>query len=127
MADARKTLQFSKPLPSFVKLGNSLFERLQTGEAASTRVPVTVQLYRHAGSTTQRALEAMGLKPDSDWASILAFENASYSVTLEQVRQIIEMPDVYWVGEIHPRSMNDEVQAQIIRGYFNVDQSGPQG
>ncbi len=127
MADAKTTLQFSKPLPSFVKLGTSLFDRLQAGEASSTRVPVTVQLYRHAGGTTQQALEAMGLKPDSDWTSILAFENAKFSVTLEQVRQIIEMSDVYWVGEIHPRSMNDEVQSQIIRGYFAAGQAGPQG
>ncbi len=127
MADAKKTLQFSKPLPSFVKLGTSLFDRLQANQAASTGVPVTVQLYRHASSTTRRALEAMGLKPDSDWTSILAFENANYSVTLEQVRQIIELPDVYWVGEIHPRTMNDEVQAQIVRGFFAAGQAGPQG
>ncbi len=127
MADAKKTLQFSKPLPSFVKLGTSLFDRLQANGQASTRLPVTIQLYRHAGSTTRSALEAMGLKPDGDWVSILAYENAKFNVTLDQVRQIIEMPDVYWVGEIHKREMNDEVQAQIIRGYLNLSQSGPQG
>jgi hypothetical protein len=127
MADARTTLQFSRPLPSFVKLGDSLFGRLQANEAASTRVPVTVQLYRHAGSGARKSLEAMGLKPVSDWAQVLAFENAKFEATLDQVRQIVELPDVYWVGEIHPRKMNDEVQSQIIRGYFNVGQSGPQG
>ncbi|HET9032574.1 MAG TPA: S8 family serine peptidase [Dokdonella sp.] len=127
MADTRTTLQFSKPLPSFVKLGTSLFDRLQASEPSSTRVPVTVQLYRHAGSTARRALEAMGLKSDSDWESILAFENAKFSVTLDQVRQIIELPDVYWVGEVHKRELNDEVQSQIIRGYFNGSQSGPLG
>lgn len=127
MADAKAMLQFSKPLPSFVKLGSSLFERLQAGEAASTPVPVTVQVYRHSGQSARHALEAMGLKPDSDWSSILAYENAKFNVTLDQVRQIIEMPDVYWVGEIHPRTLNDEVQSQIIRGYFAAGQAGPVG
>ena len=127
MADARTVLQFSRPLPSFVKLGDSLFDRLQASQAGTTRVPITVQLYRHAATSTHKALEAMGLKPSNDWSPVLAFENAKFEATLDQVRQIIEMADVYWVGEIHPRTTNDEVQAQIVRGYFNGSQSGPQG
>ncbi len=127
LAGERKVLQFSQPLPSFVKLGTSLFERAQRGEAGSTRIPVTVQMYRHAdGATTKRALEALGLKPEGEWSPVLGYENARFSATLDQVRQIIEMPDVFWVGEIHPRTLNDEVQAQIVRGYFNGSQSGPQ-
>lgn len=127
LAAENKVLQFSQPLPSFVKLGTSLFDRVQRGEAGATRIPITVQMYRHAaGATSKRALEALGLKPENDWSPVLAYENAKFSASLDQIRQIIELPDVYWVGEIHPRTLNDEVQAQIVRGYFNGDQSGPQ-
>ncbi len=127
MADARQVLQFSRPLPSFVKLGDSLFTRLQANDPGTTRVPVTLQRYRHADTTTYRALAAMGLKPGSDWTALLAFENAKFEMTLDQVRQVIEWADVVWIGEVHPRATNDEVQSQIIRGYFSAGQTGPQG
>ncbi len=126
---AQKTmLQFSEPLPSFVKLGESLFARLQGTQAtaAGTLIPITVQMFRHAGGgATKQALAALGLKPSVDWSPILGYETARYDATLDQVRQIVERADVYWVGEVHERTLNDEVQAQIIRGYFNANQSGP--
>jgi len=129
LASQKTTLQFSAPLPSFVKLGDSLFARLQGTQptAAGTLIPITVQMYRHAGGgATKQALAAIGLKPTVDWSPILGYESAKYEATLDQVRQIIERPDVYWVGEVHPRTLNDEVQAQIIRGYFNTGNVGPQ-
>jgi len=123
----RQVLQYSAPFPSFIKLGTSLFERLQRGEDRSTSIRITLQLYRHAGNVaSKRALEAMGLKPDGTWTALLAYENAHFNVTLAQARAIIEFADVVWVGEVHPRSLHDEVQAQIIRGNFNAQQSGPQ-
>jgi hypothetical protein len=128
LAAQKTVLQFSAPLPSFVKLGESLYQRLQAAPAASSAlIPITVQMYRHAGgAATKQALAAMGLKPTVDWNPILGYESARYEATLEQVRQIIERADVYWVGEVHPRTLNDEVQAQIIRGYFNAGNTGPQ-
>jgi hypothetical protein len=128
LANGKKVLQFSQALPSFVKLGTSLFERAQRGEAGDTQIPVTIQIYHHADTAaTKKALERIGVKIDGDWSSVLKYENANFNATLAQVRQIIELPDVFWIGEVHPRTMNDEVQAQIIRGYFNANQSGPQG
>ncbi|WP_440222606.1 S8 family serine peptidase [Dokdonella sp. MW10] len=127
MADAKSVLQFSQPLPSFVKLGDSLFERLQRAESGTTRVPVLIQIVRHADTeATRKRLEELGIHPKSPWTPVLGYENAVYEATLDQVRRIIEFPDVFWIGEEHPRSLNDEVQAQIIRGYFNANQSGPQ-
>ncbi len=129
LAAQKNTLQFSAPLPSFVKLGDSLLARIQGTQAtaAGTLIPITVQIYRHAdGVVTKQALAAIGLKPTVDWSPILGYEVAKYEATLDQVRLIIENPDVYWVGEVHPRTLNDEVQAQIIRGYFNSGNTGPQ-
>lgn len=128
LAAQKTVLQFSEPLPSFVKLGESLFERTRTATSPSSeRIPITVQMYRHAdNAATMRSFEALGLKPNSDWSPILNYEIARFDATLDQVRRIIEFPDVYWVGEVHPRTLNDEVQAQIIRGYFNAGNTGPQ-
>lgn len=127
LAISKQVLQFSRPLPSFVKLDPALFERLQSHQASSTRVPVILQRYRNGSTATLKALEAMGLKPSSDWEQVLAFENAHFEVSLAQLRQIIELADVNWVGEVLPRTLNDEVQSQIVRGFFNAGQTGPQG
>ena len=127
LAAQKTVLQFSEPLPSFVKLGESLFERTRNASASSAPIPITVQMYRHAdGAATKRALEALGLKPTTDWSPILNYDIAKFEATLDQVRRIIEFPDVYWVGEVHPRTLNDEVQSQIIRGYLNAGSTGPQ-
>lgn len=127
MVEAKSVVQFSQPLPSFVKLETSLFGRLQaqTPWNAGT-VRVTVQVYRHAGvETTRKALDALGLKPLGGWSPILDYDNAEFLMTLDQVRAVIEYPDVYWVGESHEDELFDEVQAQIIRGHFNAGQTGP--
>src|SRR5690606_34594949 len=46
---------------------------------------------------------------------------------LGQARELIELPDVLWVGEFFEPTRNDEVQAQIIRRHMNNEQSAPLG
>lgn len=117
-------LQFSAPLPSFIKLGKTLAEAFQSNAPGDRLYTVTVQRYRTAGDGRQR-ITATGMKAQTDWQPVLDFENARFTGTLNQIRQAVELPDVYWVGEFLPREMMDEVQAQIVRGHFNGDQSGP--
>jgi hypothetical protein len=127
LAQEKKVLQFSEALPSFVKLGESLFERTQRNADGNAQLSVTVQLYRHGNvESTKKRLAQLGAKVDGEWTSLLGYENAKFTASLDQVRQIIELPDVFWVGEVHPRTLNDEVQAQVIRGYLNAARTGPQ-
>ena len=125
MVQAGQVLQFSAPLPGFIKLGNSLFDQLRQNGASTARLQVIVQRYRHDGTSGRERITALGLKPIDDWTPQLAYEIAGFEVSRDQLRELIELPDVYWVGEILPRELNDEVQAQIIRGAFNANQSGP--
>ena len=124
VAEAR-VLKFSQPLPGFIKLDNALFERLQNAAATADKVPVIVQRYRHDGDAGRERFSALGLKPLDDWTPQLGYEIARFEASDEQVRQLIDLPDVFWVGEYIAPTMNDEVQAQILRGEFNADQSGP--
>ncbi|MCB1573195.1 MAG: S8 family serine peptidase [Xanthomonadales bacterium] len=126
MAQAGNPLQYSQPLPAFIKLGNSLFTRLQQGADEGALLDVIVQRYRHGADADGRArIGALGLKPIDDWTPQLDYEVARFSASLAQVRALIELPDVYWVGEYLEPTLDDEVQAQIIRGNFNADLSGP--
>jgi hypothetical protein len=125
MVDSGKILQFSQALPGFIKLGDSLFDRLQHGSASSSPVPVIVERYRHDGASGRESFTALGLKPLDDWTPQLDYEIARFNLSLEQIRQLIDLPDVFWVGEYFAPSLNDEVQTQIVRGNFNASQSGP--
>jgi hypothetical protein len=130
LAQSGDVLQFSRPLPGFLKLGNSLFERIRNaaGQQAASRVPIIVQRFRHGEDTPGRErVAALGLKPDNDWTPQLGHEVARFSANLDQVRGLIELPDVVWVGEYFEPTLNDEVQAQVIRGHLNADASAPLG
>ena len=125
MAGEARVLQFSQPLPGFIKLGHSLFDRLQRGAGGGNKVSILVQRFRHDGDAGRERFAEIGLKPLDDWTPQLAFEIARFEVSDGQIRQLIDLPDVFWLGEYIAPTMNDEVQAQILRGGFNADQSGP--
>ena len=125
MAAEGHVLTFSQPLPGFIKLDNALFDRLLHAAAAGERVPIIVQRYRHDGDAGRDRFSAPDLKPLDDWTPQLAFEIARFEASNEQIRQLIDLPDVFWVGLYRAPTMNDEVQAQILRGQFNANQSGP--
>jgi hypothetical protein len=125
MVDSGRILQFSQALPGFIKLGDSLFDRLQQGGTGSTPIAVIVERYRHDGSSGREAFAALGLKPLDDWTPQLDYEIARFDLSLDQIRQLIDLPDVFWVGEYVAPTQNDEVQTQIVRGEFNADQSEP--
>lgn len=128
MRQAGGRIGFSAPLPGFIKLGNALFARLQSGNDASQAIAIVVQRVRNDDPAQSRArFSALGLKPLDDWSAQAGFEIARFEATPAQVRALIEFPDVLWTEEYRTPSLNDEVQAQIVRGHFNADQSGPFG
>lgn len=120
-------LQFSTVYHSFFKVGPTLRQKSGKDTPADTEVTVTVQMYRHADrAATEQALAGLGIQV-SDWSPILSFQNARFQVALGDLQAMANLPDVYWIGEVLPRELNDEVQAQIVAGNFNGDQSGPSG
>ncbi|MGB0133501.1 S8 family serine peptidase [Dokdonella sp.] len=126
LAQAGQILQYSTPLPGFIKLGNSLFDRMNDGSPGDAKVEIVIQRYRHAEDAASRQrFTDMGLKPVLDWSPQLDYEIARFDASLAQVREIIEWSDVFWVGEYFEPALDDEVQAQIIRGHLTADQSEP--
>ncbi|PIV33665.1 MAG: hypothetical protein COS34_06605 [Lysobacterales bacterium CG02_land_8_20_14_3_00_62_12] len=117
-------LQYSAPLASYLKLGPTLAAAIARGETGSHVYTFVVQRYRAPGDG-RVAVSRLGLKPETDWTPILAFENARFTGTLDQLRAVAELPDVFWVGEVLPRQKLDEVQATIIRGHFAPGQAEP--
>lgn len=129
MAAQRSVLQFSQPYPDFFKLGPAARGRYdkRTSEGESV-LPVTIQMVRHADAAdTERFLDDLAVRKRVDWSSIMGFQNARYDVRIDDLRAIAARPDVYWIEEVLPRHLMDEVQNQIVAGNFDGGMTGPSG
>jgi len=129
LASQRAMLQFSAPYPAFFKMGPVVAERLSR-DAGETRLPVTIQMIRHANDRDTKAfIDALagGSKPLMDWSPVMGFQTARFELSLTDLAAIADRSDVYWMEEFLPRERTDEVQNQIVAGNFNGDQSGPSG
>lgn len=128
LAAAGGPLQYSGPYHPYYKLGPSLRAPLAETSAADRPVPVTVQILDHAGKGATRSLiESLSVSIDSAWLPILKYENGGFTVPLSRIAQIAALPDVTWVGERFARTLNDEVQNQIVAGHLNVAGTLPSG
>ena len=128
LANQRSVLQFSAPYPAFFKMGPVVGERLAR-DAGPTRLPVTIQMIRHADDRQTKAfIDSLAVgKPLMDWNPVMGFQTARFELTLGDLAAIADRSDVYWMEEFLPRERTDEVQNQIVAGNFNGDQSGPSG
>ena len=121
-------LQFSQVLSSSLKIGPNLTARLNNSTNPDETVRVVVQMITHKRQEdSEQAIQTMATSQNTNWAPVLAFQNADFTVRLSDVEAISNMPDVYWIEERLERELLDEVQGQILAGNFNGDQSGPTG
>ena len=126
MAAAGNIVQYSAPLQPANKLGSSIEDAILNGANPDRVISAVVQMYNHSGkAATQDAIARLAVSKDSDWTSLLAFQNIHVSLRAADLLTIARLPDVVWVGERFAREMNDEVQGQILAGALNGSQSGP--
>ncbi len=107
-------------LPTF-KLDDTLRQRSQL----RTAIPVTVQMIQHPDDKTTKRLITQQIGRDVQWDAILQFQNAELTLSTAEIDQLLQQPDVFWIGERLPRVLYDEVQAQLIAGNFDGTQAGP--
>jgi hypothetical protein len=93
MVNAGQVLQFNKPLPGFIKLGNSLFNRLQRGASNGGKSSIIVQRYRYDGDAGRAQFSSLALKPVDDWMPQLGYEIARFEASDEQIRQLMDLPE----------------------------------
>ncbi|MER2598352.1 MAG: S8 family serine peptidase [Caldilineales bacterium] len=119
-------IQYSAPLQPANKLGASIEEAILSGTTPDRIIPVVVQIYNHRGKAASQAIiSQLAVSIESDWSPLLAFENRHISLRAADLLTIARLPDVVWLGERFPRSLNDEVQGQILAGALNAAHSGP--
>ena len=128
MAAEEDIVQFSQSFPSSLKIGPNLTERLSTSTNPDETIRVVIQMITHKRQEdSEQAIQQMATSQHANWAPVLAFQNADFTIRLSDMEAISSLPDVYWIEERVERELLDEVQGQILAGNFNGDQSGPAG
>ncbi len=126
LASKGEIVQFSAPHQPYLKLGQTLVERVEKGPAPSELVTVTVQMLDHEGKTeTETLVKTLAQAALSAWTPVLNYQNIIIQIALADVVQLVQRPDITWVGERLERELMDEVQGQILAGNFDGSQSGP--
>jgi hypothetical protein len=121
-------LQYIGIYQPYFKVGSTLSNRVITLDNPDEAVQIVVQIYDHPDKVaTQEVLSTLSLEQVVGWTSILRYQNAEFMVHVGDIPQIVNRPDVFWVGERLPRQLNDEVQGQIMASNFDASMAGPSG
>ena len=126
MATQRDIIQFSEAYYEDFKVGSTIKQRMVQNADANELVNVTIQLADSPNlSQSKQLIDSLATRIESPWNSIMKFHSTRVTVRFGDIAQILALSDSYWVGEYFERTINDEVQNQIIAGDFNGDMSGP--
>ncbi|MCA9923294.1 MAG: S8 family serine peptidase [Anaerolineales bacterium] len=125
MSHTSDFLQYSGPYQEVYKIESTL-QALDSAAVADELVTISVQMIRHTQQgSTEQAIQALSAQSQIMWTPILAYQNTAVTVHASDIATIAALPDVVWVGAYHSPEMLDEVQAQLLAGAFNNDQTGP--
>ena len=123
-------LQAELPYQPYFKMGASVFARVNNTTPATEKekVRVSVQIiYQANNRATKQLIQNKAVKIIAPWSQVLQYENITVEIEQKDLLSIINRPDVYSVQEFFERTLNDEVQAQIVAGNLNGTNSGPSG
>jgi subtilisin-like proprotein convertase family protein len=119
------------PYQPFFKMGASIEARINNTNPTANReevIKINIQIINHPNNrATKQLIQNKALMTIMPWSSILHYENITVSVKQKDLLALINRPDVYSVQEYFERTLNDEVQAQIVAGNLNGTNSGPSG
>jgi len=118
--------QYSGPYHPYYKLGPTLKDPVSQAPVPDRLVPVTIQILDHdAKAYTVARIEAAAASIDSKWEKVLSYRNLELTVPMSRIAGLAALPDVTWVGERLPITLNDEKQGQIVAGHLNGPRTGP--
>ncbi len=124
-------LRAELPYQPFFKMGASIEARVNNTNPAIDQeetVKVNIQVINQPNNrTTKQLIQSKALKTIMPWSNVLDYENITVTVKQKDLLTLINRPDVYSVQEYFERTLNDEVQAQIVAGNLNGTNSGPSG
>jgi hypothetical protein len=119
MADSHQIIQFSAPYTNSFKLGTTVAERLNQNPQSDEVVDVNIQLVKSPlNEKSISAINGLVESVNAPWNEVMNFQSVRVSVKVKNLNAILNLGDSYWINEYFERSLNDEVQNQILAGDF---------
>ncbi|HSH01757.1 MAG TPA: S8 family serine peptidase [Anaerolineae bacterium] len=119
-------LQYNGPYHPYFKLDPTLRQQLTLPNLQAEPITINVQLFQHKdNTTTKNLLNQLASAQTTPWHTVLNYENAAFTLTLDQIITLAHQPDVTALGIIGSPRLLDEAQAQILAGNFNAAGDGP--
>ncbi|MCB1583559.1 MAG: S8 family serine peptidase [Xanthomonadales bacterium] len=126
MADSHQFIQFSAPYTDIFKLGTTVAERMNQNPNSDEVVNVNIQLADSPFSEKSiQIINSLVESVNAPWNQVMNFHSVRVSIKLKNISKVLELADSYWVNEYFERSLNDEVQNQILVADFAVGNAEP--
>lgn len=126
LASRQSILQFSAPYTESFKLGNSIEQRFSQNTSPDEIIDVTIQIVDSPlKDYSKQIIEDLAEKVNTPWSAVMKFHSIRVSIKLSDINAVALLPDSYWVNEYFEKTLEDEVQNQILVGDLTPDNSGP--
>ena len=126
LASQQSFLQFSAPFTESFKLGNTIQQRINQNTLPDEIIDVTIQIVDSPlKDQSKKTIEDLADRVNTSWSEVMKFHSIRVSIKLSDIDAVLALPDSYWVNEYFERTLDDEVQNQILVGDLTSDNSGP--
>lgn len=126
LANEQSPIQFSAPYTDLFKFGNTIAQRLDQNPNSDEVVNVNIQLVKSPlTEKSQHIIENLVEKINAPWTEVMNFHSVRVSVKVKNIQKIADLVDSYWINEYFERSINDEVQNQILAGDLTAGNTVP--
>ncbi len=123
----QSVIQYQAVYDETLKKGASIEARYRDADKHENEViKLVVQLVDSSNlSQSKQVVENLAVNIESNWQHVMKFNSARITVKFSDVQTILDLNDSYWVAEYFDRTLDDEVQNQILVANFIADQSAP--
>jgi hypothetical protein len=122
----QNVIQYQADYDESFKKAASIDVRFKENTDANEEIKVIVQLVDSPLlSQSKQLISRITLKEDSTWQHVMKFHSIRITVKFKDIQKILDLQDSYWIGENFERTLDDEVQNQILVADFIPGNSAP--
>jgi uncharacterized repeat protein (TIGR01451 family) len=122
----QSVIQYQANYDESFKKAASIDVRIKENTDENEEINIIVQLVDSPFlSESKEFINNLTLKAESTWQHVMKFHSIRITVQIKDLQKILDMQDSYWIGESFERTLDDEVQNQILVADFVPDNSAP--
>ncbi len=128
MASRHNVVQFSAPYTNVFKLGRTVAQRVNQNPNSDEVVNVNIQLVDSPyAEKSKHIIKGLIENANTPWNKVMNFHSIRVSIKVKHINTVLNLADAYWINEYFERTLNDEVQNQILAADFAAGNAEPAG